>query len=184
MFVVDSVEARAGWSDLGLPASQMALLREIVGHGCPATEEGPQDRERSGGKGAIALFAGARGTGKALAAQVVAAERRQPLYRVDLAQVQSKYIGETEKNLNKLFDAAEAGNAVLFFDEADALFGKRSEVKDSHDRYANIDVSYLLQRMEAFDGLTVLATNRKADIDPEILRRLRFVVDFPRAPKG
>jgi len=100
------------------------------------------------------------------------------LYRIDLSGVVSKYIGETEKNLRKLFDAAEQGGAILLFDEADALFGKRSEVKDSHDRYANIEVNYLLQRMEAFTGLAILATNMKAALDPAFMRRLRFVVNF------
>jgi SpoVK/Ycf46/Vps4 family AAA+-type ATPase len=104
---------------------------------------------------------------------------RLDLYRIDLSQVVSKYIGETEKNLRRVFDAAEEGGAVLLFDEADALFGKRSEVKDSHDRYANIEVSYLLQRMEAYRGLAILTTNLKAALDTAFLRRLRFVVQFP-----
>jgi SpoVK/Ycf46/Vps4 family AAA+-type ATPase len=131
------------------------------------------------GLGVSALFAGESGTGKTMAAEVVAASLRLDLYRIDLAAVVSKYIGETEKNLRRLFDAAEAGGAVLLFDEADALFGKRSEVKDSHDRYANIEVNYLLQRMEAFEGLAILATNMKDALDQAFLRRLRFVIDFP-----
>jgi SpoVK/Ycf46/Vps4 family AAA+-type ATPase len=126
-----------------------------------------------------ALFAGPSGVGKTMAADVIARDLRLDLYRIDLAGVISKYIGETEKNLKKVFDAAEAGGAVLFFDEADALFGKRSEVKDSHDRYANIEVSYLLQRMESYTGLAILATNLKGHLDPAFLRRLRYVVDFP-----
>ncbi len=114
-----------------------------------------------------------------MAGEVLAGELHLDLYRIDLSQVVSKYIGETEKNLRRVFDAAEEGAAILLFDEADALFGKRSEVKDSHDRYANIEVSYLLQRMEAYRGLAILTTNRKSALDPAFLRRIRFVVDFP-----
>jgi SpoVK/Ycf46/Vps4 family AAA+-type ATPase len=110
---------------------------------------------------------------------VLANELALDLYKIDLSQVVSKYIGETEKNLRRVFDAAEAGGAILLFDEADALFGKRSEVKDSHDRYANIEVSYLLQRMEAYRGLAILTTNMKNALDPAFLRRIRFVVHFP-----
>jgi SpoVK/Ycf46/Vps4 family AAA+-type ATPase len=126
-----------------------------------------------------ALFAGPSGTGKTMAAEVIARELNLDLFRVDLAGVVSKYIGETEKNLRRVFDAAEAGGAVLFFDEADALFGKRSEVRDSHDRYANIEVSYLLQRMEDYSGLAILATNLKSHLDASFLRRLRYVIDIP-----
>jgi SpoVK/Ycf46/Vps4 family AAA+-type ATPase len=114
-----------------------------------------------------------------MAAEVIANDLGLNLYRIDLSAVVSKYIGETEKNLRRLFDAAEQGGAILFFDEADALFGKRSEVKDSHDRYANIEINYLLQRMEAFSGLAVLATNMKSALDPAFVRRLRFIVNFP-----
>jgi SpoVK/Ycf46/Vps4 family AAA+-type ATPase len=114
-----------------------------------------------------------------MAAEVLARELRLDLYRIDLSQVVSKYIGETEKNLRRVFDAADTGGAILLFDEADALFGKRSEVKDSHDRYANIEVSYLLQRMEAYRGLAILTTNRRDDLDDAFLRRIRFVVRFP-----
>jgi SpoVK/Ycf46/Vps4 family AAA+-type ATPase len=131
------------------------------------------------GLGISVLFAGESGTGKTMAAEVLADALGLMLYRIDLSAVVSKYIGETEKNLRKLFDAAEGGGAILFFDEADALFGKRSEVKDSHDRYANIEINYLLQRMEAFGGLAVLATNLKSAMDTAFLRRLRFVVNFP-----
>jgi SpoVK/Ycf46/Vps4 family AAA+-type ATPase len=130
------------------------------------------------GFGISALFAGVSGTGKTMAAEVIANELRLNLYRIDLSQVVNKYIGETEKNLRRLFDAAEDGGAILFFDEADALFGKRSEVKDSHDRYANIEINYLLQRMESYRGLAILATNLKSALDPAFLRRLRFVVNF------
>jgi SpoVK/Ycf46/Vps4 family AAA+-type ATPase len=133
----------------------------------------------SRGLGISALFAGDSGTGKTMAAEVIATHLRLDLYRIDLSAVVSKYIGETEKNLRRLFDAAEMGGAILFFDEADALFGKRSEVKDSHDRYANIEINYLLQRMEAYRGLAILATNMKSALDQAFLRRLRFVVNFP-----
>jgi SpoVK/Ycf46/Vps4 family AAA+-type ATPase len=131
------------------------------------------------GLGVSALFAGESGTGKTMAAEVLARELQLDLYRIDLSSVVSKYIGETEKNLRRVFDAAEDAGAVLLFDEADALFGKRSEVKDSHDRYANIEVSYLLQRMEAYRGLAILTTNMKGALDGAFQRRLRFVVHFP-----
>jgi vesicle-fusing ATPase len=129
--------------------------------------------------GLAALFAGPPGTGKTMAAEAIASELQLPLYRIDLSQVVNKYIGETEKNLKRLFDAADVAEVILFFDEADALFGKRTEVKDAHDRYANLEVSYLLERMERFKGLAILATNRKKDFDEAMLRRIRFVVDFP-----
>src|SRR5262249_32064103 len=126
-----------------------------------------------------ALFAGQSGTGKTMAAEVLAWALQLDLYRIDLSQMVSKYIGETEKNLRRVFDVAEQGGAILLFDEADALFGKRAEVKDSHDRYANIEVSYLLQRMEAYTGLAILTTNMKSELDSAFLRRLRFIVHFP-----
>ena len=130
-------------------------------------------------RGITALFAGASGTGKTLAAEVLAGALAVDLQRIDLAGVVDKYIGETEKHLRTVFDAAERSGALLFFDEADALFGKRTDVRDSHDRYANIEVDYLLQRMEDYPGLAVLATNRKSALDAAFLRRLRFVLDFP-----
>src|SRR5204863_3887288 len=130
------------------------------------------------GLGITALFAGPSGTGKTMAAEVLARELSYDLYRIDLSQVVSKYIGETEKNLRRVFDAAEQGSSILLFDEADALFGKRSDVRDSHDRYANVEVSYLLQRMEAYRGLAILTTNMKHALDPAFMRRLRFVVHF------
>ncbi|BAZ33141.1 AAA ATPase [Cylindrospermum sp. NIES-4074] len=140
---------------------------------------------RSGrGLGISALFAGVSGTGKTTAAELVAKELRLDLYRIDLSSVVSKYIGETEKNLRRVFDAAEAGGVVLLFDEADSLFGKRSDVKDSHDRYANMEVSYLLQRMESYRGLGILTTNLKNSIDQAFLRRIRFVVTFPFPDAG
>ena len=131
------------------------------------------------GLGISALFAGDSGTGKTMAAEVIANDLNLILFRIDLSAVVSKYIGETEKNLRRVFDAAEDGGAILFFDEADALFGRRSEVKDSHDRYANIEINYLLQRIEAYRGLAILATNMKGALDKAFLRRLRFIVNFP-----
>ncbi|WP_404299713.1 ATP-binding protein [Alicycliphilus denitrificans] len=179
--LAERIETRSGWSDLVLPAAQMATLRQIVAHvrhreqvhqswgfGPPGTR----------GLGIATLFCGESGTGKTMAAEVLAHALRLDLYRVDLSAVVSKYIGETEKNLRRVFDAAEGSGAVLLFDEADALFGRRSEVKDSHDRYANVEVSYLLQRMESYQGLAILTSNFKAALDPAFLRRLRFVVNF------
>src|SRR5688572_16202689 len=131
------------------------------------------------GLGVSALFSGPSGTGKTMAAEVLARELGLDLYRIDLSQVVNKYIGETEKGLRRLFDAAEGGGAILLFDEADALFGRRTEVRDSHDRYANLEVSYILQRMETFGGLAILTTNLRKNIDTAFLRRLRFVVEFP-----
>jgi hypothetical protein len=172
----------AAWDDLVLPDRQKDVLRQIAVH----VRQRPKVYQSWGfaakgsrGLGISALFAGPSGTGKTMAAEVLASELRLDLYRIDLSQVINKYIGETEKNLCRVFDAAEEGAAVLLFDEADALFGKRSEVKDSHDRYANIEVSYLLQRMEAYRGLAILTTNRKSALDQAFLRRIRFVVDFP-----
>jgi SpoVK/Ycf46/Vps4 family AAA+-type ATPase len=131
------------------------------------------------GKGLTALFAGNSGTGKTMAADVIASSLGLDLYKIDLSGIVSKYIGETEKNLSSIFREAETSNAILFFDEADALFGKRSEVKDAHDRYANIETAYLLQRMEEYLGVVILATNLKMNLDEAFLRRLTFVVDFP-----
>lgn len=176
------IEALAVWDDLVLPAPQLAALHEIVAQVRQRTrvyEAWGFAQKSARGLGISALFAGASGTGKTMAAEVLANELRLDLYRIDLSQVVSKYIGETEKNLRRVFDAAEDSGALLLFDEADALFGKRSAVKDSHDRYANIEVSYLLQRMEAYRGLAVLTTNRKDALDPAFLRRIRFVVQFP-----
>jgi hypothetical protein len=175
------IEPRATWADLVLPESDLDLLRQIaaqVGQRARVYEEWGFAEKRTRGLGINALFAGESGTGKTMAAEVLANELRLNLYRIDLSAVVSKYIGETEKNLRRLFDAAEDGGALLFFDEADALFGKRSEVKDSHDRYANIEINYLLQRIESYTGLAILATNMKSSLDTAFLRRLRFIVEF------
>jgi ATP-dependent 26S proteasome regulatory subunit len=176
------IEPKAGWEDIVLPDEARHLLTEIaqqVRARSRVYDEWGFRRRMSRGLGISALFAGESGTGKTMAAEVLARELRLNLYRIDLSAVVSKYIGETEKNLRQLFDAAEDGGAILFFDEADALFGKRSEVKDSHDRYANIEVNYLLQRMEAFEGLAILATNLRSALDRAFVRRLRFIVTFP-----
>jgi SpoVK/Ycf46/Vps4 family AAA+-type ATPase len=136
-------------------------------------------RKLASSNGVTILFAGPPGTGKTMAAEVIASELGLDLYKIDLSTIVSKYIGETEKNLERIFGEAQSSNAILFFDEADAIFGKRSEVKDAHDRYANIEVSYLLQRMEAYDGVTILATNLRANLDDAFTRRLQHAVDFP-----
>jgi hypothetical protein len=170
------------FDDLVLQPAQLASLREIarqLRHRERVHDDWGFADKQSRGHGLTALFAGESGTGKTLAAEAIANEVELDLYRVDLATVVSKYIGETEKNLKHLFDAAESSGAVLLFDEADALFGKRSEVKDSHDRYANIEVAYLLQRVEAYRGLAVLTTNMKSALDRAFLRRIRFIVNFP-----
>jgi hypothetical protein len=176
------IEPAATWDELVLPEPQRQTLREISSHVCQRAkvyETWGFAARSARGLGISALFAGTSGTGKTMAAEVLAGELRLDLYRIDLSQVVSKYIGETEKNLRRVFDAAETGGAILLFDEADALFGKRSEVKDSHDRYANIEVSYLLQRMESYRGLAILTTNMKDALDTAFLRRIRFVVQFP-----
>ncbi len=176
------IDSSAEWEDLVLPEAQLQTLREIAAH----VKQRAKVYEcwgfggKSGrGLGISSLFAGTSGTGKTMAAEVLARELRLDLYRIDLSAVISKYIGETEKNLRRVFDAAEMGGVVLLFDEADALFGKRTEVKDSHDRHANVEVSYLLQRMEAYRGLSVLTTNLKTSLDQAFLRRIRFIVQFP-----
>jgi hypothetical protein len=176
------LETTADWDSLVLPESQLAVLRQIAAHlrqRFKVQEDWGFAAKGSRGLGLATLFAGESGTGKTLAAEVLAHTLQLDLYRIDLSAVVSKYIGETEKNLRRVFDEAENSGAVLLFDEADALFGKRTEVKDSHDRYANIEVSYLLQRMEAYHGLAVLTTNLKSSLDTAFLRRLRFVVQFP-----
>lgn len=170
------------WDDIVVPGEVLTQLKEItaqVAHRHVVYQEWGFGRKLSRGRGISALFAGPSGVGKTMAAEVMAHHLKLDLYRIDLAQVVSKYIGQTEKNLRAVFDAAERSGAILFFDEADALFGKRSEVKDSHDRYANIEINYLLQRMEDYRGLAILATNMKSFLDSAFMRRLRFIVDFP-----
>jgi predicted nucleic acid-binding protein len=172
----------AGWEDLVLPESRKETLRQIasqVRHRLKVHETWGFSAKSRRGLGVSALFTGESGTGKTMAAEVLARELDLDLFRIDLSAVVSKYIGETEKNLKQVFDAAEEGGVLLLFDEADALFGKRSEVKDSHDRFANIEVSYLLQRMEAYQGLAILTTNLKSAMDRAFQRRIRFTVNFP-----
>jgi len=176
------VDTRATWDDLVLPEDETAQLREICerfNYRDKVLGEWGFARKLSYGLGITALFAGGSGTGKTMAAEVIANALGLDLYRIDLAQVVSKYIGETEKNLDKVFTAAGDANAVLLFDEADALFGKRSEVKDSHDRYANLEISYLLQKMEQYEGIAILATNLADNLDQAFRRRLAFSVHFP-----
>ncbi|WP_310484836.1 ATP-binding protein [Chamaesiphon sp. VAR_48_metabat_403] len=180
--LAQQIPPSADWENLVLPDSQREILREVAAHvrqRITVYQTWGFGAKNSRGLGISALFAGSSGTGKTLAAEVLAQELRLDLYRIDLSSVVSKYIGETEKNLRRVFDAAEYGGAILLFDEADALFGKRSEVKDARDRYANIEVSYLLQRMESYPGLAILTTNLKSAIDPAFLRRIRFVTQFP-----
>lgn len=172
----------ATWEDLVLPPAQAEMLQEIAAHlrqRATVYQTWGFAAKNTRGLGISALFAGGSGTGKTLAAEVLANELHLDLYRIDLSSVVSKYIGETEKNLRRVFDAAEEGGVILLFDEADALFGKRSEVKDSHDRHANIEVSYLLQRMESYPGLAIMTTNLKSSIDTAFQRRIRFAVQFP-----
>jgi ATPase family associated with various cellular activities (AAA) len=176
------IESDSEWNDLILPEREQQILQDIaiqVRQRAKVYETWGFAGKGGRGLGISALFAGSSGTGKTLAAETLATALKLDLYRIDLSAVVSKYIGETEKNLRRVFDAAETGGVILLFDEADAIFGKRSEVKDSHDRHANIEVSYLLQRMEAYRGLAILTTNLKDSLDTAFLRRIRFVVQFP-----
>lgn len=176
------IETKASWDDLILPEREKKMLQSLilqVQHLTKVYEEWGFGGRAKRGLGISALFAGASGTGKTMAAEIIAGTLNLDLFRIDLSAVTSKYIGETEKNLREIFDAAEVGGAVLLFDEADALFGKRTEVQDSRDRHANLEVSYLLQRMEAYQGLAILTTNLKDSIDRAFIRRLRFIVNFP-----
>ncbi|MEX2372707.1 MAG: ATP-binding protein, partial [Dehalococcoidia bacterium] len=173
------IPSRRTWENLVLPHGQERQLRELVArYKHSATVYDRWGFSGYSGTGLVALFAGPSGTGKTLAAEVVGSALGLDAYKIDLSSLVSKYIGETEKNLERIFEAASAGNVVLFFDEADALFGKRSEVGDSHDRYANIEVAYLLQRIEAYEGIVVLATNLRANMDDAFLRRIHVAVDF------
>ncbi|MBD2080935.1 ATP-binding protein [Leptolyngbya sp. FACHB-17] len=176
------LDPKATWETLVLPDEELNLLHQIVEqvrHRSTVYQQWGFQERMNRGLGISALFSGESGTGKTMAAEVLANDLQLNLYRIDLSAVVSKYIGETEKNLRRLFDAAEDGGTILFFDEADALFGKRSEVKDSHDRYANIEINYLLQRIESYSGLAILATNLKNALDQAFMRRLRFVINFP-----
>jgi SpoVK/Ycf46/Vps4 family AAA+-type ATPase len=173
---------RFGWDDIVLPTDQIQQLREMgnhVEHHHTVYSRWGLERRLGLSQGLMALFAGPSGTGKTMAADILARALGLDLYRIDLSGVVSKYIGETEKNLQHIFNEAETSNAILFFDEADALFGKRSEVKDAHDRYANIETAYLLQKMEEYAGVVILATNLKMNLDEAFMRRMHFVVDFP-----
>jgi hypothetical protein len=176
------IDSRYVWDDLILPDDRLEQLRELCArarYGHVVREQWGYGRKIAPTRGISALFAGDSGTGKTMAAEVIASDLGLLLYKIDLSSVVSKYIGETEKNLRGLFDAAERTSAVLFFDEADALFGKRSEVKDSHDRYANIEIAYLLQQIERYDGIAILATNLRQNLDEAFTRRLDFLIDFP-----
>jgi AAA+ superfamily predicted ATPase len=176
------VEPRYGWEDIVLPPDGLAQLRELCARAryqSLVLERWGYGRKHARRAGLSALFVGQPGTGKTMAAEIVAGDLGLDLYRIDLSGVVSKYIGETEKNLERIFRAADRGDAVLLFDEADALFGKRSEVRDAHDRYANVEIAYLLQRLEAYEGVAILTTNLRGNIDEAFLRRLDFVIEFP-----
>jgi ATP-dependent 26S proteasome regulatory subunit len=180
-FLAVRVSARPRWADLILRPEPQRQLHELCNHvrHSGTVYQGWGFGAGHTSSGVHALFVGSPGTGKTMAASVIAAELGLELYRIDLSSLVSKYIGETEKNLSRIFDEAGTSNAILFFDEADALFGKRGEVKDAQDRYANMEVSYLLQKMEDFPGITILATNFRANLDKAFVRRLNFIVDFP-----
>ena len=170
------------WDDIVLPPEKKTQLREVCNYfryRSLVYDDWGFSQKLSLGKGLNILFAGASGTGKTMGAEVIAGELGLDLYKIDLSSMISKYIGETEKNLSRIFSEAETSNAILFFDEADALFGKRSEVRDSHDRYANIEISYLLQRMEEYEGVVVLATNLRKNMDDAFVRRMHFTIEFP-----
>jgi SpoVK/Ycf46/Vps4 family AAA+-type ATPase len=175
------LNVKATWEQVPSPRSEVAVLRQIAGemNMLQADRTRGFSRPARGRSGVVALFTGPSGTAKTIAAAVLAHDLGRNLYRIDLSAVVSKYIGETEKNLAQLFDDAERSQAILFFDEADALFGKRSEAKDAHDPYANLDVAYLVQRLESFNGLAILATNSKTRLDEAFLRRLRYFVNIP-----
>jgi SpoVK/Ycf46/Vps4 family AAA+-type ATPase len=180
--LAQKINPRYRWDDIVLPAGRMDQLREICNtlrYRSRVYEDWGFGGKLAMGKGLNVLFSGPSGTGKTMAAEILASDLGLDLYKIDLSSVISKYIGETEKNLARIFDEGRASNAVLFFDEADAVFGKRTEVKDAHDRYANIEVSYLLQRMEEYEGMVILASNLKKNMDDAFVRRLHFTVEFP-----
>jgi len=176
------ITPRYNWNDIILPADQVEILRELVStvrQRSKVLEEWGLGKKLASSGAVTVLFAGPPGTGKTMSAEVIAKDLGLDLYKIDLSSLVSKYIGETEKNLERIFTEAQSSNAILFFDEADAIFGKRSGVKDAHDRYANLEISYLLQRMETYDGVTILATNLRSNLDEAFLRRLQFAVDIP-----
>jgi SpoVK/Ycf46/Vps4 family AAA+-type ATPase len=176
------LEPRHAWSDIVLPADALSRLHEFCArfrHRATVYEDWGYGSAGLSRPGTAALFVGLPGTGKTMAAEIVAADLGYDLYRIDLSAVVSKYVGETEKNLETIFRAAEQGEVVLLFDEADALFGKRSEVRDAHDRYANIEVAYLLQRLETYSGVAILTSNLNGNLDEAFLRRLDAIVEFP-----
>ena len=176
------ITSKYEWGDIVLPKDQMTQLCEIthyVKYRHIVFADWNFDRKLSLGRGLNVLFAGPSGTGKTMAAEIIAKEIGLDVYKIDLSTVISKYIGETEKNLDRIFTEAQNSNSILFFDEADAVFGKRSEIRDSHDRYANIEVAYLLQKMEEYDGIVILATNLRKNLDEAFARRMHFSVEFP-----
>jgi SpoVK/Ycf46/Vps4 family AAA+-type ATPase len=176
------IEPRYTWDEIVLPPDQLAQLKELCNQARYrhlVYGDWGFERKLSLGRGLNALFSGPPGTGKTMAAEVIAHELHLDLYQIDLSQVVSKYIGETEKNLHQIFREAQTSNVILFFDEADALFGKRSEIKDAHDRYANIEVGYLLQKMEEYEGIAILATNLRQHLDEAFVRRMHFIIEFP-----
>ncbi|MDV3002602.1 MAG: ATP-dependent zinc metalloprotease FtsH (plasmid) [Chroococcopsis gigantea SAG 12.99] len=176
------VDPKCTWREIILPPDALGQLQGVCNQAKyrrKIYDEWGFSGRFSLGKGLNVLFCGPPGTGKTLAAEVIAQDLGIDLYRIDLSRVVSKYIGETEKNLDRIFGAASMANAILFFDEADALFGKRSEVKEAHDRYANIEVGYLLQKMEEYEGIAILATNLRQNLDDAFIRRLQFIITFP-----
>jgi SpoVK/Ycf46/Vps4 family AAA+-type ATPase len=180
--LAQKIEPRYSWEDLVLPKTPMNMLHELVNmvQSRPLVlETWGLGRKLTASTGVSSLFSGPPGTGKTLAAQIIANQLGIDLYRIDLSTVVSRYVGETEKNLERIFSEASESNAILFFDEADAIFGKRSEVKGAQDRFANIEVGYLLQRMESYDGVAILATNLIANLDEAFTRRLQFIINFP-----
>jgi SpoVK/Ycf46/Vps4 family AAA+-type ATPase len=178
------IEPTSTWADLAMLESQLHILRELAAALLPVSKDPQSGIKTLPDRGIMALFTGPGGTGKTMAAEALARESHLGLYRIDLTRVVSKYIGETEKNLSRIFTDVATSGAILFFDEADVLFGKRSEVKDSHDRYANIEVNYFLQRAEEHRGLVILATEAPLEWPPALPPRQRFVVEFPIPDAG
>ncbi|MEM7797783.1 MAG: ATP-binding protein, partial [Chloroflexota bacterium] len=180
------VTITVGWEDLILPEDPLTQLKELTNQARnrPTVHDAWGFGRKLPGRGLSALFTGEPGTGKTMSAGIIAQDLGLDLYKVDLSSLVSKYIGETEKNLDRVFTEANTSNAVLFFDEADSIFGKRSEVKDSHDRYANLEISYLLQRVESYDGISILATNMRSNLDEAFTRRFDFITDFPFPDPG